>query len=322
MVKKDKKVKKSKKKVQQLPASVKALLQYMSGTSATIGNYPVKGKATETSPLDTLVKFLTSQPAYQAQAQQQSFKEDVKRVIEEERKAREEQTKMLKESQEQLFSRYEGTVYGGESRTQMRALEELLQKQQGDIEQLKRIEETKSRGGRYSKEVLKAMEKEKKSLKEAGVSEEAGVSKEGKKKRREQPQYNVQTSSTSSLPPAEAVTMQQTITPSTQQIQSSGYSATLPKAESASPEIARPTQQLITALFSKPPSKEEQPQEKTEVLTKSTPKEKKQQLARGMMGSNKPEPSSRSEITPIEVEAIIPQQTTKRAGRQKSSDNQ
>lgn len=318
MVKKDKKVKKSKKKVQQLPASVKALLQYMGGTSATIGNYPVKGKATETAPLETLIKFLTSQPAYQAQAQQQSFKEDVKRVIEEERKAREEQTKMLKESQEQLLSRYEGTVYGGESKSQMRALEEQIK---GLQEQTQRLADVKGKPGRPTKQAQMESLKELESLREA--QEPPLLPPKIQRSQSVVPirelQYLAETTATKRLAPAEATTIQQAITPSTQQIQSSGYSATLPKAETASPEITRPTPQSVVSFFSKRPSKEEQPQTQ---LTRFTTEEEKSKIARETLGSNAPQPTSRSEIIPSGEGAKTPPRTIIKVGRPKSSGKQ
>jgi len=307
MVKKDKKVKKSKKKVQQLPASVKALLQYMGGTSATIGNYPVKGKATETPALETLVKFLTSQPAYQAQAQQQSFKEDVRKVIDEERRAREEQTKMLKESQEQLMSRYEGTVYGGESKTQIKALEEQVK---GLQEQTQRLADVKGKVGRPTKQAQMERLQELESLSQAI---EPKIQRSQSVIPIRELQYLAETTATKKLAPAETTTLQQAIKPSTQQIQSSGYSATLPKAETASPEIARPTPQSLVSFFSKPPPREEEPQPQ---LTRFTTEGEKSKIAREAMGSNKPQPTSRSEIKPSGEEAKAPQRTTIKLRRQ------
>lgn len=166
----DKKAK-TKKRISKLPASVSALLQYLGGTQATIGAGRVIGKPTEISPIDLLTKILTQQPQYLQQQQQQNFKEDVRKIIEEERQARllsQQESKKLQErtlsSLEELKTQYEGSVFGKE--LLMEKLQQMTKEQE---------ETTKSQKGRKSKlqtieeeNIKKQQEQEKKAL-EAGL---------------------------------------------------------------------------------------------------------------------------------------------------------
>ncbi len=260
-----------------LPASVKALLQYMGGPNLGVGNVPVRGKPTETQPYDAFVRLITNLPSVQLQQQQQTFRQDVLKVLEEERAARKEQSELLKKQTEQLASIASGSIYGEPSKS----LSQLASKAAQGSMLSEYLSPTKKREPRYVE-----------SLEEAKVLQEEtrqGRAEEARRKK-DYPtgQSNPQLESSKLVNPSEQKTAGQAT------LSKYGQITKTPAALIASPSsIQMPVPGLLESNPELLASYKAKNQPK---LTRETSPEQKVEIANRMMGKTQNDPYALSDI--------------------------